>query len=283
MLKPKRHPLSTVLRHPLLKDSRFMAALSLAMPFGSLLAYSHFLETRWLEVSRYPVTLKGLTRPLRLLHLSDLHLTKEDAWHRAMIQQLQGIEVDIAVITGDVTMPGYDPDVLRDMLRQLPHPPMGLFLVPGNWEYWSGLRGESLRRLALETGITLLVDEYVDLPGNLTLAGTDSELGGEPDVEGLYRRLPPNRPTVVLSHCPSLFPRLDRAPAQLVLGGHTHGGQIRLPFKGALWLPSGSGSFDQGWFEGTHSRLFVSRGFGTSLARLRFLCRPEATVLELSG
>lgn len=178
-------------------------------------------------------------------------------------------------------MPGYDPEVLRSMLRSLPHPRLGLYLSPGNWEYWAGLKGESLERLAQETGITLLIDRAVALEGGLTLAGADSELGGTPDVKGLLASLPSEGATVVLSHCPSLFPKLDRKPVQLVLSGHTHGGQLRLPGLGALWLPAGSDRFDQGWFQGEQARLFVHRGFGTSLARLRFGCRPEAALLEL--
>lgn len=89
MLKPRPHPLSPLLRHPLLKDSRFMALLSLLLPGGSLLAYAHFIETRWLELTRHRVALAGLQKPLKLLHLSNLHLTREDAWHRQMLAQLE--------------------------------------------------------------------------------------------------------------------------------------------------------------------------------------------------
>lgn len=281
MLKPRPHPLSPLLRHPLLKDSRFMGLLSLLLPGGSLLAYAHFIETRWLELTHHRIPLRGLKAPLRVLHLSDLHLTREDPWHRAMLAQLQEVSCDLAVITGDVTMPGYDPEVLRSMLRSLPHPRLGRYLSPGNWEYWSGLRGESLQRLADDTDLTLLIDRAVSLEAGLVLAGADSELGGEPDVEKLLSSLPVEGAAVVLSHCPSLFKRLDRAPVQLVLSGHTHGGQLRLPGFGALWLPAGSDHFDQGFFQGQHARLFVHRGFGTSLARLRFACRPEAALLEL--
>jgi len=283
MLKPRPHPLSPLLRHPFLKDSRFIGLMSLLLPGGSLLAWSHFVETRWLEITRYPVTLPGLSQPLRLLHLSDLHFTRADAWHQQMVDALQHLEVDVAVITGDVTMPGHDLDAVKRLLRALPHPPLGLFLVPGNWEYWSGFNRETLRALGQDTGITVLIDESVQLPGGLTLVGIDSELGGHPEINKVYASLPKTGPTLVLSHCPATFAQLDRAPAQLVLSGHTHGGQLRMPLKGAVWLPTGSSRYDQGWFQGQHARLFVSRGFGTSMARLRFLCRPEATLLTLSG
>lgn len=283
MLKPRPHPLSRLLRHPFLKDSRFIGLVSMAMPGGSVLAWSHFVETRWLEVTQYARVLPGLKAPLRLLHLSDLHFTRADAWHQKMLDSLKDLSVDLAVITGDTTMPGFDWEAVRSLLLALPHPPLGLYLTPGNWEYWSGLSRERIRALALESGMKVLINEWTCIRDDLTLVGIDSELGGHPDVEGVYRHLPHDRATVVMSHCPSTFRELDRAPAQLVLSGHTHGGQIRLPFRGAAWLPAGSSSYDQGWFPGKHAELFVSRGFGTSMARLRLFCRPEATVLTLTG
>ncbi len=110
--------------------------------------------------------------------------------------------------------------------------------------------------------------------------GMDDALSGEPDPD-LLSRLPKGVPSVVLSHVPTLFPDLAAKGADLVLSGHTHGGQIRAPIKGALWMPMGSGHYDCGWFEEGASKLFVSRGIGTSVAPLRFLCRPEAAVIEV--
>jgi len=275
-------PLVRILRHPLLKDSRFLGALSLALPGGSLLAYSHFVEPRRLEVTQHRIPIPGLTKPLQMLHLSDLHFIKDDRWVWRMIRELEQIPCDVAVITGDLTLPGYDLPSVTRMLRALPHPPLGLFMCPGNWEYWTSLHGEMLKALAQETRIQLLIHEAVTLRGGLTLAGVDSELGGTPDISKLFAAMDPRQPAVVLNHCPSLFPKLDRDPVTLVLSGHTHGGQIRLPGLGATWLPTGSGGFDQGWFHGQHAQLYLNRGFGTSLARLRLFCRPEATLLNLT-
>jgi len=67
----------------------------------------------------------------------------------------------------------------------------------------------------------------------------------------------------------------------LVLAGHTHGGQVRLPGIGAPWLPFDSAGLDAGWFERRGTRLYVSRGIGTSILPIRFLCRPELAVFEI--
>ncbi len=78
--------------------------------------------------------------------------------------------------------------------------------------------------------------------------------------------------------------RLERieAPGPLVLSGHTHGGQVRLPFLGAPWCPPGSGRFEAGWYDVRGGRLYVSRGVGTAVVPVRLLCRPEVTIFSLS-
>jgi len=67
----------------------------------------------------------------------------------------------------------------------------------------------------------------------------------------------------------------------LALAGHTHGGQVRLPFWGPLWLPGGIGPYVQGWFSATGSRIYVSRRLGTTLLPVRFACRPELAIISL--
>jgi len=67
----------------------------------------------------------------------------------------------------------------------------------------------------------------------------------------------------------------------LCLTGHTHGGQVRLPFLKPLWLPKGCGRFVEGWYEELGSCIYVNRGLGTSLLPVRFLCRPEITFITI--
>ncbi len=76
-----------------------------------------------------------------------------------------------------------------------------------------------------------------------------------------------------------IAPRLD-----LAFAGHTHGGQVRLPLIGALWTPPGSGRYVAGWYsmsEAPRARMYVSRGVGTSVLPVRFLCRPEVALITL--
>lgn len=84
-----------------------------------------------------------------------------------------------------------------------------------------------------------------------------------------------------LFHSPASFDSVAGS-WPLALAGHTHGGQIRLPFVKPLWLPEGSGSYVAGWYEGKGSKLYVSRGVGTAMLPLRFLCRPELALITIS-
>ncbi len=79
---------------------------------------------------------------------------------------------------------------------------------------------------------------------------------------------------IMLFHSPSAFDSAAR-DGDLAFAGHTHGGQVRLPFVGALWTPPGSGRFLEGWYEQGGARMLVSRGVGTSMVPVRFLCSPE--------
>ena len=275
-------PLVRLLKKPWLRDGRVIGVLSALLPGGSLLAWAHFVEPRRLEVSRHRCPLAPGAPPLRILHLSDLHFARDGAWVRSILEQLGQIKADLVVITGDLLHIGAEPEV-KALLAALPDAPLGRFACVGNWDRWSGHALPALRGLFEEAGIRLLVNEVAELhhgERSITLVGMDDLLSGEPDLD-LMDGLPPGIPSVVLSHTPTLFPALAGRGADLVLSGHTHGGQIRAPLKGALWMPVGSGHYDAGWFAAGDARLFVSRGIGMSVAPLRFLCRPEAALIEV--
>jgi predicted MPP superfamily phosphohydrolase len=124
------------------------------------------------------------------------------------------------------------------------------------------------------------VNEAREVRPGLWLAGLDDDLSGAPDVAAAEREVPVGGFVLGLFHSPASFGRVaGRWP--LALAGHTHGGQVRVPLLPPLWLPGGSGDYVAGWYEEAGSRLFVSRGVGTSIAPLRFFCRPEVALVTL--
>ena len=238
-------------------------------------------ERGWFEFSHHSIAIAGLTEPLTILHLTDVHLRDVDGDLHALCHRMSQARPDLLVITGDVVTRGWTEEAVHRFLEALPPARLGRFAVMGNWEYWTGADLPTWRPLLAQHGVTLLHETWTDL-GPIILAGTDDQLAGTPDPEALLADLPTDRPTVMLTHSPAFFPTLARDPVQLVLSGHSHGGQIRLPVLGALWAPRGTDRYLAGWFEQDGCHLFVSRGLGWSVAPLRLHCPPELAWITLT-
>jgi predicted MPP superfamily phosphohydrolase len=245
--------------------------------------YAWAVEPFWLEVTRHTLALPAVGA-LRIVHLSDLHTSGMGRLERRMLDRLAAARPDIVVITGDVLATGRrrslspaEQRAVQEVLSKL-QAPLGVFAVPGNWEYWRGL--EDPTPLFAGAGVRLLRNGAAEVRRGLWIVGVDDACAGRADVDAAFAGMPADATVIALMHSPSPFPRVaPRAP--LVLAGHSHGGQVRLPFLGALWLPPETGRFVQGWYTSGSSRLYVSRGVGTSIFRLRFLCRPEIAVIDV--
>lgn len=222
----------------------------------------------------------GLDAPVELLQVSDVHLRGEGPWLDALIEALRAQTPDLIVLTGDVVAREWRPEAVERFLAALPPARLGRFAIMGNWEYWAKAGPELWRPTLERHGVRLLIDEVVDL-GPLVLAGTDDYLAGQPDLSRTVDALPPGRPAVVLTHSPGFFPRLVRPDVRLVLAGHSHAGQLRLPALGSLWVPKGTGSYISGWYRQGDTWLYVSRGVGWSIAPVRMWCPPELARIRL--
>lgn len=279
----KQPPLIRLLRSPLLRDSRWIGAAAGLLPGGSLLAWAHFVEPRRLEVTHHTHPLGEATPPITLLHLSDLHFITDDIHNRRLVEKLQTLPCDLVVLTGDLVHRGADLSRVVHLLRHLPHPRLGIYTSVGNWDRWCGASFESWLAMLQDAQIEVLLNRWIPLPvsqRSIALVGLDDPLSGEPDL-GVLRSVPHPFHRLVLCHTPGFFPTIAAVGADLVLCGHTHGGQVRLPFSRSVWMPAGSGPFDQGWFQARGTHLFVNRGIGMSVAPVRFLCRPEAALIQI--
>lgn len=262
-------------------------------------AYARYVEPYWPVVEFLPMDIRNLDPGwvgLRLLQLSDLHLygNMPVEYLRDQLQRCVALSPDLIVLTGDYISRG-DPRYLDELasLLCILHAPLGVCAVLGNHDCGAhnanpALASEWLAQRMAQTiagcGITVLRNQMVPLTvagAPLQLVGLDELWSGFCDPDRAFADVDPELPCIALAHNPDVIDDLRDKPCDWILCGHTHGGQVRLPFIGAPRLPVRNRQYDAGLFEVGDQRLYVNRGLGYLLP-IRFNCRPEITVFTLS-
>lgn len=254
--------------------------------------YSRQLE-RQLVVSEATVSLPGLGDGLSgttVLFVTDVHagpFLAPPALERTF-EKLISLAPDLVLLGGDLTTSGVDEfDRFAPAFRLL-RAPLGVFAVMGNHEYYTR-RPDTLRRRVEEHGIRFLDNRSVVLQrggARLLLAGIDDLWEGRPDLDAALRDAGRHSgseaapPVVLLSHNPDVFFEAARRGAHLILSGHTHGGQIRIPGWPPLIRQSYYG-LHAGRYATDGAELIVSRGLGADGLPIRIGCPPEAVLLRL--
>jgi predicted MPP superfamily phosphohydrolase len=254
---------------------KFLKPILIFFPFA-LIGYAVFVEPQQLDITSHQVTLGIPTKHLRIAHVTDLHTKGLGSVERQLIKTIREQKPDLIVITGDLTTPGGTPKGYEDVLSQM-KAPLGVYFVQGNWEYWEPEK--ELAGIFRRQGITDLTNKNLKLNDVIWLAGLDDELAGSPDISVL-QEIPKSKKVISLFHSPALFNSIfDQV--DLAFAGHSHGGQIRLPFLGPFWTPEGTEGYDAGWFPKGRGRMYVSRGIGNSILPVRFNCKPEVAFIKV--
>lgn len=243
----------------------------------AVLVYAFAVEPYWLEVTHHSVT-APMAPPIKIAHLTDIHTRGFGDRERRLLAILETERPDLIVVTGDTVVDHGSYELCRKVLSRL-HAPLGVWVVRGNWENWRPVANE--RMFYAQAGVRFLLNQNHQV-GTLPLwvVGLDDAMSGHPNLNAALVGVPPDVYTIGLIHSPAYFERVA-GRCHLVFAGHTHGGQIRLPFVGPVWLPAGCGRFLAGWYEAKGSRMYVSRGIGTSIIHARFLSRPELAFVTL--
>lgn len=237
------------------------------------------VEPYLLEVAHHR---RALPMPrVKIAHLSDLHTQGFGLREKRLLSAVARASVDLVAITGD-TVDGGDLEVARPLLEGLAalKPRLGIVAVNGNWEHWRPVHGDE-RAFFDSVGVRFLRNEGLAVRDDLWVVGLEDPLAGDFDVRAAFARVPSGMASIALMHAPIGHEAID-GRATVALAGHTHGGQVRVPWLGALWRPPGSGRFDRGWYDGK-TPMFVSSGSGTSIMRVRFACLPEVAILDLGN
>jgi predicted MPP superfamily phosphohydrolase len=232
--------------------------------------YARYVEPHWLKIRT--VRLGHGKHTLRVCHISDLHYTPADRRYLERVcREIRKLKPDLVCFTGDLADSAALAREALELLVQLGCPVYG---VSGNHDIFDRTLYETA---FAATGGQWLENQTVALPGG---CGT---------IGGLMRQsitaLPVTdpRPRILLVHTPHTVADLHGQRYDLILAGHSHGGQIRLPFVGAFFVPYGLGPYDKGLFHTPVGPLYVNPGLGTFCIPARFLCRPEITLVEFSS
>jgi len=244
-----------------------------------------------IEISEFRVPMPGLGRELdglRIVHLTDIHhgLYFPAEALVAAVELANSLEPDVVALTGDYV--SYSRNFAHSAAELLGglRASRGVFAVLGNHDFRVG--AELVTRALRRSGIEVLRNRHTYLragAAELFLAGVD-DLWFNSNLPRALRSIPRGRPVVLLSHNPRIVAAAAHYSVDLVLSGHTHGGQVRLPFlermrAGAAARPRRR--FHTGWDALGRTRIYISRGLGTIVVPLRVACPPEMPLLTLSA
>lgn len=242
----------------------FLGSLCAAVPAWCV-AELLCIEPTWVRVKRLRL---GEDPSRKLVHFTDLHYKGDRAYLTGVIDLINGLSPDFVCFTGDIVeSTAYLAEAL-DCMKELKAPTFG---VPGNWDFVNG--DSSVLQCFSGTGGAWLANEVKDF-GTVRISGVDHKPPPSVDREE-------GRVEILLTHYPMDADAVTGEPYDLILAGHSHGGQVRLPFAGSLVVPDRVGVYDRGLFNTPGGQLYVNPGIGTWLLPVRFMCRPEITVFEL--
>jgi predicted MPP superfamily phosphohydrolase len=231
------------------------------------------------------VKLRGGGGPvLRIVHLSDLHVRnrRDHSLLACALPMVRDLEPDLIVVTGDLieNTRSNAADCIA-WLEQF-HAPLGVFACPGTHEHLP--EGDPPPEF-YAGAVRILSDEAEPLTlGGATfwLAGFDDGTYTPANFAQTLRDVPDGATTILLSHSPDHIYDAAARGVDLVLSGHTHGGQVCLPLVGPLMTNTRYGRrFAAGLFQVNGTQMYVNRGLGTVIMRLRFGCPPEVTLLQV--
>ncbi|HET6719142.1 MAG TPA: metallophosphoesterase [Rhodocyclaceae bacterium] len=271
-------------RRAWLRWSPLLAMLALAL-------WSFAIEPGWLAERRLELVSPRWTAPeITIAVAADLHVGAPHAGLAMLDRVVSGINAarpDLILLPGDFMINAIVggekvmPEVIADHLAKL-SAPLGVFATLGNHDWW--FDGPRVRRALEAKGIRVLDNEAATLSHRgyrFALLGIGDDMTDHVDVRRAMSGVEANLPGLVVVHDPATLPELPAGPA-LAFAGHTHGGQVALPFFGALITPGRAPrQHAYGWVDAGPVPAFVTSGVGTSILPIRFNRRPEYLIVRL--
>lgn len=272
-------------------SARISAAISSDTPFRDLagnlskVARSALNEANSLTIEEVKINLKRLPKNLdgfRIVHLSDIHHSPfTDLAHIERTVAVSNLlKPDMFVLTGDYV--SHEREYIEPVAEVLGNlkSEFGTFACLGNHDHWTDaeLVTDSMR----DAGIKVLINEGIRFTAqnsSFWIAGVDDYMVGQTDLRAALRGSFPDEMKMLLAHNPIILRRATRAGIDLMLSGHTHGGQVKIRDEEKRILPRRK--LRNGLHRRKETQIYITRGIGTVVLPVRYQCPPEISLLEL--
>ena len=270
---------------------KWMGAFGVTTGAGALgAAYAWNVEPHQTQVERVEISLPrlpGAFDGVTIAHLSDLHLGPYVTEQHLLnaVQMTNALKPDAIVLTGDLVNSSWRYiEPCAEIISKF-DAPLGVYAVLGNHDYWVGFLNLMLSSVK-KSGVTLLRNQAIPITrGRATLyfVGIDDMWLHLGNIARALETVPHNACKIALMHEPDFADISARQEIDLQLSGHSHGGQVRVPFFGPLILPKYGEKYPMGFYRvGNFTRLYTTRGIGVLPPGVRFNCPPEITFITLT-
>ncbi|MCP3933110.1 MAG: metallophosphoesterase [Bacteroidetes bacterium] len=251
-------------------------------------SYPILIERNIVKVNRYQIFLSDLPKSFNgytIAHLTDLHLGTlvSESFIEGVVNKTNKLKTDIIACTGDYV---HERNTTKEINKVWPILSMlkakdGVFSVLGNHDHWA----DTNRSLYwLEKSGQNIRHKSVSInrgSEKLTIGGAGDYWEDDINIDKAFSNSHVDECRILLSHNPDSIDTNYKTKVSLTLSGHTHGGQVRIPFYGAPILPVKNKRYSSGLISTEKTKLFVCRGIGWAIYPIRFNCYPEIAVLEL--
>ncbi len=253
--------------------------------------YARYFEPGFLDINQLKITHSTIPKSFdgfKIVQFSDTHLSEYFTIGRlrTIVDKINDLSPDLLFFTGDLMD---EPNQYTQMNEIVPvleklEAPFGKFAVYGNHDH-GGYGTDIYRNIITMSGFTLLQNQVQNismLDGHkISVSGIDDLMLGKPSYEGTLGNLNKHTFNILLAHEPDAALESKKYHVHLQLSGHSHGGQVQVPFYGPLITPPFATEYFEGMYDIDNMKLYVNRGLGTTRLPFRFLSVPEITQLTL--
>ncbi len=252
---------------------------------GLILLDAFWFERYIIDWNYFDIS-KSEENKVKIIQISDLHFDQLQYFHKSIAKKINSIKPDLLFITGDSVDNTQKINALNEFLQLIDYS-IPKYAITGNWEYWGNVDLTKLKSVYSQNNCELLINENRTISirnREISIIGIDDLVGGNANFEKAIENLKDTKTNLVLSHCPQhrdiIVQQKGKLAIDLVLSGHTHGGQITflgfVPFK-----PQGSGKYLKGWYKDVEPKMYISKGIGTSILPIRLGARAEMVAMEI--